>query len=176
MTFLNVEIKARCKDVSFIRDYLLSNQADFKGIDQQMDTYFKVINGRLKLREGNIENNLIFYERNNQSGPKDSHFQLAKITEAGNLKEMLTKSIGVKVVVQKLREIYYIGNVKFHIDQVPQLGTYIEIEAGNKNADLTQEQLKEQCDFYIKEFGIQQEDLEEKSYSDLLSEKNSITL
>ena len=46
-----------------------------------------------------------FYERNNQSGPKDSHFQLAKITEAGNLKEMLTKSIGVKVVVQKLREI-----------------------------------------------------------------------
>lgn len=170
MSFLNVEIKARCNDVSFIRNYLLTNGADFKGRDQQTDTYFNVKYGRLKLREGNIENNLIYYERNNQAGPKDSHFQLTPVTDSANLKDMLIKSIGIKVVVQKSREIYYIGNVKFHIDQVPDLGSFVEIEAGNKTADLSPEQLKDQCDFYIRELGIQSEDLVDKSYSDMIAE------
>ena len=152
----------------FIRQYLLSAGADFKGIDEQTDTYFNVLNGRLKLREGNIENNLIFYERTNQAGPKSSHFQLVKIEDASGLKEALTKSNGVKVVVKKQREIYYINNVKFHIDDVPGLGSFTEIEAGNVKVDLSQEQLKEQCDFYVKEFGIKEEDLIEVSYSDML--------
>ena len=81
---------------------------------------------------------------------------------------MLTKSIGIKVVVKKKREIYYISNVKFHIDEVPGLGSFVEIEAGNVFADLSQEELREQCDFYMNEFGIQQEDLVENSYSDML--------
>ena len=63
MSYLNIEIKARCTDSRFIRDYLLSRGADFKGTDHQTDTYFNVPHGRLKLREGNIENNLIFYIR-----------------------------------------------------------------------------------------------------------------
>ena len=171
MAFLNVEIKAKCSDASFIRQYLLSAGADFKGIDEQTDTYFNVLNGRLKLREGNIENNLIFYERTNQAGPKSSQFQLVKIEDADGLKEALTKSNGIKVVVKKRREIYYINNVKFHIDEVPGLGSFVEIEAGNVKVDLSQEQLKEQCDFYLKEFDIKEEDLIEVSYSDMLLAK-----
>ncbi len=167
MSFLNVEIKARCMDASFIRNYLLSNGASFKGTDEQSDTYFNVPNGRLKLREGNIENNLIFYERTNQAGPKNSHFHLVKIDDAKGLKEVLVKSNGIKVVVKKRREIYYINNVKFHIDEVPGLGSFIEIEAGNVLVDLSQVQLKEQCDFYVREFGIKEEDLIEVSYSDM---------
>ncbi len=169
MKFLNVEIKAKCSDAVTIRHYLLNHQADFKGTDHQTDTYFNVASGRLKLREGTIENNLIYYERSNQAGPKDSHFNLVQIADAAGLKEILTRSNGIKVVVKKKREIYYIGNVKFHIDQVPGLGSFVEIEAGNKLAsELTQQQLKEQCDFYLKEFGIQENDLVEVSYSDLL--------
>ena len=168
MSFLNVEIKARCEDPGFIRHYLLSNAAEFKGLDEQADTYFNVDHGRLKLREGKIENNLIYYERANQAGPKDSTFNLIKIDDASGLKDVLEKSIGIRVVVQKKREIYYIGNVKFHIDEVPGLGSFVEIEAGNILADLSQQELKDQCDFYLKEFGIQKEDLVEVSYSDLL--------
>ena len=122
MPFLNVEIKAKCNEPEFVRSYFLSNGADFKGMDEQTDTYFNVANGRLKLRGGNIENNLIFYERHNQAGPKNSRFNLVKIEDARGLKEVLTKSNGVKVIVKKKREIYYIGNVKFHIDEVPGLG------------------------------------------------------
>lgn len=168
MSLLNVEIKARCNAASFIRKYLLDNNADFKGVDEQTDTYFNVQHGRLKLREGNIENNLIFYERTNQAGPKNSHFNLVKVEDAKGLKEALQKSIGIKVIVQKRREIYYIANVKFHIDEVPGLGSFVEIEAGNILADLSQQQLNEQCNFYLQEFGINEEDLIEVSYSDML--------
>jgi predicted adenylyl cyclase CyaB len=171
MSYLNVEIKAKCPDASFIRNYLLSNQAEYKGVDEQTDTYFNVLNGRLKLREGNIENNLIFYERTNQAGPKNSHFHLVKVEDAAGLKDVLTRSMGIKVIVRKRREIYYIKNVKFHLDEVPGLGSFVEIEAGNILADLEQEQLKEQCDFYLKEFGIKEESLIEVSYSDLLLDK-----
>ena len=168
MSFLNVEIKAKCNNADIIRSYLLVNNADFKGGDEQTDTYFNVVNGRLKLREGNIENNLIFYERMDQVGPKDSHFQLVKVEDVKGLKEVLTKSLGVKVVVKKNREIYYIGNVKFHIDEVPGLGSFVEIEAGNMTAAFTQEQLNKQCDFYMQEFGIMPDDLVDVSYSDMV--------
>lgn len=168
MSFINIEIKARCSDPSFIRNYLLSQNAELRGTDQQTDTYFNVPNGRLKLREGVIENNLIFYERNNQAGPKQSDFRLVKVEDPAGLKAALTDALGQKVVVKKQREIWYINNVKFHIDEVPGLGSFIEIEAGNLLADLSREQLQEQCDFYMNAFGIKSDDLVEVSYSDLL--------
>jgi adenylate cyclase, class 2 len=169
MEFINVEIKAKCSNPDLVRNYLLENNADFKGTDNQTDTYFNVPNGRLKLREGNIENNLIYYERSNQAGPKQSHFHLVKVDDAAGLKEVLTKANGIKVVVKKKREIYYIRNVKFHIDEVPGLGTFMEIEAGNRfDAGLTNAKLEEQCGFYLKTFGVQVRDLVEVSYSDML--------
>jgi adenylate cyclase class 2 len=174
MPFLNVEIKSRCADPAYVREYLKKHDAEFKGTDHQTDTYFNVSNGRLKLREGNIENNLIYYERADQAGPKNSKFNLVKIDDAAGIKEVLTQSIGVKVVVKKMREIYYIRNVKFHIDEVPGLGSFIEIEAGNILANLTQEELKEQCDFYMKEFRIVDADLINVSYSDMLYEKGIV--
>ena len=168
MSHLNVEIKAICNDPSRVRDYLITHNARFKGIDEQTDTYFNVNEGRLKLREGNIENNLIFYNRNNQAGPKSSHFHLVKIEDSRGLKEVLERSCGVKMIVRKRREIYYIDNVKFHIDEVYGLGSFIEIEAGNILADKTEGQLSEQCNFYLKEFAIKEEELIAESYSDML--------
>ncbi|HWR32761.1 MAG TPA: class IV adenylate cyclase [Chitinophagaceae bacterium] len=185
MAFLNVEIKARLthhnknigfgeaksNTLSFIRNYLLTHNAVFKGVDAQTDTYFNVPNGRLKLREGNIENNLIWYQRADQAGPKKSHFTLVKVEDVKGLKEALTKANGIKVIVKKKREIYYIQNVKFHIDEVPGLGSFVEIEAGNKLADLPEEALRKQCDYFLKEFGIGEENLIKVSYSDMLMKK-----
>ncbi|MBK6826381.1 MAG: class IV adenylate cyclase [Chitinophagaceae bacterium] len=165
---MNIEIKAHCSDTSKVRNYLLTNNAELRGTDHQTDTYFNVSNGRLKLREGVIENNLIFYERNNQAGPKQSNFSLVKVEDATGLKASLIAALGQKVVVKKQREIWYIDNVKFHIDEVPGLGSFIEIEAGNLLADLSREQLQEQCDFYMNAFGVNAEDLIAISYSDML--------
>jgi len=169
MPHLNVEIKAIVNKPSFVRNYLVDHNAIFKGIDEQTDTYFNVNDGRLKLREGNIENNLIFYNRTNQAGPKSSQFNLVKIEDAKGLKEVLERSCGIRMIVRKKREIYYIDNVKFHIDDVPGLGSFIEIEAGNIFADKIESELLEQCNFYLKEFGIKEEDLIAESYSDMMA-------
>jgi adenylate cyclase, class 2 len=168
MSWLNVEIKARTDSPEIVRTWLAGHRADYQGTDQQTDTYFKVSHGRLKLREGNIENNLIYYERDDQKGPKSSQFHLVKVEDARRLKEVLSKSCGVKIIVEKKRDIYYIGNVKFHIDEVPGLGSFIEIEAGNLLANKSQAELLDQCNFYLREFGIKEEELIADSYSDML--------
>jgi predicted adenylyl cyclase CyaB len=169
MNHNNIEIKARCSDASFIRNYLLQHNADFKGTDLQTDTYFKVNNGRLKLRQGNIENSLIYYNREDKAGPKLSEVALYPV--AGNsklLKKALLQANGIKAEVKKKRDIYFIENVKFHIDEVQSLGSFVEIEAidldGSKGIDF----IKNQCDFYIKELQIKDEDLLTMSYSDML--------
>jgi adenylate cyclase class 2 len=168
MPFINVEIKARTKNTHAIRDFLLRAGAEFKGVDEQTDTYFNVPNGRLKLRQGNIENNLIFYHRQDQVGPKQSDFDLLPVADHGILLKMLSNALGIKVVVQKKREIYYIGNVKFHLDALDGLGEFVEIEASNKTFPMPLQKLHEQCQAYMNEFGITWDDLVEVSYSDML--------
>jgi adenylate cyclase, class 2 len=169
MSFLNIEIKARCPKPGTVKEILEKEGADFKGIDRQTDTYFNVPNGRLKLREGNIENNLIFYTRHNQAGPKSSDFILTTVADAAALKASLSAALGVKVVVAKLRHIYYLKNVKFHVDEVEGLGHFAEIEAGNISwPEATREQLEAQCNHYMHLLGIAPGHLLTHSYSDML--------
>ena len=166
--YLNIEIKAKCNDHEKIRSILKSHNADLRGADHQIDTYFKVSNGRLKLREGNIENFLIFYERENKEGPKQSDVILLKNDPDSSLKEILLKSLEVLVVVDKQREIYFIGNVKFHIDTVKNLGTFMEIEAIDSEVTFGKEKLLKQCENFLQLLGIPKDDLISVSYSDLL--------
>jgi predicted adenylyl cyclase CyaB len=171
MAHVNIEIKAKSNNQDEVREILKSKNADFKGVDHQIDTYFKVNNGRLKLREGKIENHLIHYQRENKEGPKQSDVTLFKSDPKSSLKEILTKALGVLVVVDKQREIYFIDNVKFHIDIVEDLGTFVEIEAIDNDGTIGRSKLLEQCQFFLDLFKISQEDLISVSYSDLLLEK-----
>ena len=168
MGFLNVEIKARCNNQEKIREILKAKNADFNGEDHQIDTYFKVNFGRLKLREGDIENSLIFYDREDKNGPKNSNCVLLKLDLNSVLKEALIKSLGVLVVVDKKREIYFIENVKFHIDKVKELGTFVEIEARDYDNVIGKEKLLGQCNHYLELFKISENDLIAVSYSDML--------
>lgn len=137
----------------------------------QTDTYFNVAFGRLKLRQGNIENSLIFYHREDIAGLKQSDFELLHVTNGNRLKTILAKAMGVKIEVKKTREIYYVANVKFHIDTLERLGNFVEIEATNIGCDLSTQDLREQCNFYMQEFGINEDDLIAVSYSDMLLAK-----
>jgi len=166
-----IEIKARSEDHATIRAKLKEENAIYKGTDHQIDIYFNVSNGRLKLRKGKIENNLIHYVRENVSGPKHSVVSLYKSNAESNLESILDKAIGTKVVVDKKREIYFIRNVKFHIDTVESLGSFIEIEAIDETGERTVQELDQQCKYYLSLFKIKETDLVTCSYSDLMLEK-----
>lgn len=168
MSILNIEFKAKSNDVEAAEKILLQHNPRFIGEDHQVDTYFNVATGRLKLREGNIENALIHYERENTAGSKSSQVLLYQHRADENLKAILVKSLGIKAVVDKKRKIYFIENVKFHFDTVQNLGTFIEVEAIDADGSIGKEKLQQQCDEYAAIFGIKQEDFMAVSYSDML--------
>jgi len=173
MPILNIEIKAKSTNQDKIRQILAGHHAVARGTDHQIDTYFNVQYGRLKLREGNIENNLIHYHRENKEGPKQSIVTLYQPHPDSTLKTILKNVIGILTIVDKTREIYFIDNVKFHIDTVKELGTFIEIEAIDKDGSIGEVTLQKQCQDYMQLFEIAQSDLLAQSYSDMMILKNS---
>jgi adenylate cyclase class 2 len=168
---INVEIKARCSipHQEAIRFILLKHPDIIRTQTQrQVDTYFNVPNGRLKIRESPLENYLIRYDRPNQGGPKVSKYDLVPCQAIDRLKVALTTALGVKAVVDKTREIYFIGNVKFHLDSIRGLGTFVEIEARDENETIGEAKLHEQCRHWMVEFAIAEDDLLSYSYSDMI--------
>ncbi|RLD53975.1 MAG: adenylate cyclase [Bacteroidetes bacterium] len=163
------EIKARCIDAEKIRQVLQKHNARFIGTDHQKDTYFNCNNGRLKLREGNIENTLIHYKRENKAGPKTSKVNLYKPKNGAPLRKVLEEALGVFVEVDKTREIYFIDNIKFHIDTLKGFGTFIEIEAIDETGEKGEGFLQNQCETYLTLFGINENDLIPVSYSDMVA-------
>jgi predicted adenylyl cyclase CyaB len=171
MSILNIEFKAKTNKLSELETLLLQHDPKFIGEDHQIDTYFNVVSGRLKLREGNIENALIHYEREDYAGAKSSHVLLYQHQPDKTLKEILIKTLGIKAVVDKKRKIYFINNVKFHFDTVEGLGTFVEVEAIDKEGSIGKEKLQKQCDEYAALFGIDDKDYCSVSYSDMILQK-----
>ena len=168
MNVNNIEIKATCNNFDRVRTELKSLNASFTGIDEQTDTYFNISSGRLKIREGKIENALIYYVRDDQASPKLSRVKLYKSAQLKKLKEVLATALGVKAVVTKTREIYFYKNVKIHLDQVPELGLFIEIEAQDNTQLLPKSQLKTQCELLMRILRIKRNQLVQYSYADML--------
>ena len=171
MSILNNELKAHTNNIAALETLLQQHNPILIGEDQQIDTYFNVPTGRLKLREGNIENALIHYEREDFAGAKSSHVLLYQHQPDKALKEILIKTLGVKAVVDKKRKIYFINNVKFHFDTVKDLGTFVEVEAIDKYGTIGKEKLQAQCDEYAVLFNISKEDFCALSYSDMILQK-----
>lgn len=164
----NIEIKTRYGKHEYARKLLQEKEARETGTDHQIDTYFNVEKGRLKIREGNIENKLIYYERKDKKGPKVSKVTLCELKNPEEVKEVLRKTLGVKSIVDKQRKIYWIENVKVHLDKVKGLGKFLEFELmkDKKGNYRSREDLEE----LMQEFQVEQEELLNKSYSDMLGE------
>lgn len=168
MSHINFEFKAKTSRLQELETKLNVLNPVFKGEDKQLDTYFNVSSGRLKLREGNIENALIYYERENTNAAKQSDVILYQHAPAAGLKEILTKVHGIKAVVDKRRKIYFIDNVKIHFDEVNKLGTFVEVEAIDTDGNIGIEKLKQQCNHFANLFEIKEEDYIALSYSDMI--------
>ena len=72
------------------------------------------------------------------------------------------------MIVQKKRRIYFIDNVKFHFDTLEKLGTFIEVEAIDKDGKLGIEKLKDQASQYAAFFQVAPDSFIAESYSDML--------
>lgn len=171
-----IEIKSLCNTPYEAEQKLLEHGAFLYGIDKQTDTYLEVPNGRLKIREGTVENNIIYYKRTEKKDSfKESHVDLIAINESNyNFIHLLKDILSTKVVVKKTRKIFFIEHIKFHIDEVEDLGNFIEIEAIDNNGLISKDQLTLDCEYYMQLLSITQQDIISGSYSDMLLQKNKV--
>jgi adenylate cyclase, class 2 len=170
MKRVNFEFKARLRDESRVRTVLKQLRARYVGTDHQVDTYFHVPSGRLKVREGKIENALIFYQRTNSPRPRRSSIELMLLPRRNSLRAILSEAIRPRVVVDKKREIYFVGTVKIHLDRVRGLGKFVEVEAITRTGRLNR--ARGQALRFQKIFGIPSRDIVSQSYSDLVLERS----
>jgi predicted adenylyl cyclase CyaB len=176
---VNFEFKARLKDEKRVRAALRRLRARFVGTDRQVDTYFCVPGGRLKVREGRIENALIFYRRSDAPRARRSVVEITLLPRRNSLGSTLAAALGVLGVVDKRREIYFVGNVKIHLDRVRGLGKYVEVEAIRKStvnrrqSRVTDRRIRAQAKTFQELLGIANSDILPQSYSDLILNKSS---
>ncbi|MFD2515506.1 class IV adenylate cyclase [Pontibacter locisalis] len=166
--YADITIKARCENPEDAESILLGLNAVFQGQDVQTDTYYETDNGKLKHRQGNIENVLIHYRRTYLGeAQKTEVFLYLKNPSAGTVAE-ICHGKGVLGQVKKIRKIFFIDNVKFHLDQIEGLGSFIEIEAIDLEGSVGLEVLQQQCDYYKDLLQISDEDLVTSAYTDLI--------
>ncbi len=171
MKRLNFEFKARLNNEQQVRAALERLDARFIGTDHQIDTYFRVPTGRLKVREGRLENALIFYQRSNLRRARQASVEMMLLPRRNSLRAILARSLGTLAVVDKRREIYFVKNVKIHLDRVRRLGKFLEVEAISRAGDV--KKIRSQARQFQKVFGISAKDIVAESYSDLILAKRS---
>lgn len=169
----NIELKARMPDLAAARRTAEAMASGYLGVQRQVDTYFHCRHGRLKLREiGESAAQLVAYSRPDSAAAKASDYCLIDVSDAPALKQALAAALGVRLAVEKRREIFLAGNVRIHLDEVAGLGCFLEFEAvlGPDIDDAAgHAQLNELC----ARFGIRPEDQLAGSYADLLAAAKS---
>ncbi|XP_018563752.1 uncharacterized protein LOC108905400 [Anoplophora glabripennis] len=167
----NIEIKAYARNLQLlIKNVRFISKSDGQ-IIKQHDTFFKVPQGRLKLRkfeEGNAE--LIYYERPDTEGPKLSSFEKTNISKENvdSLCSVLAKALGTTVIVKKVRQLFLVDQTRIHVDSVEGLGDFLEFEVVLRPDQSPEDGEKIAFDL-MKQLEVKEEDLISTAYADLLN-------
>jgi len=163
----NLETKARCSDLGKARQRAIELGATEHGRVRQVDTYYAVPRGRLKLRlQSHGPSQLVYYHRPNVATARWSDYQLVDVPAADALAALLDRALGRLKVVDKTRTLLLYGNTRIHLDLVEGLGEFVELETvmrGQSEADAAAEH-----GFLCRALGIGEGDVVAGSYADML--------
>jgi len=126
----NIEIKSPLGNRPEAEKKLAAIGGRLEWTREQVDTFFRVPSGWLKLRE--VEGcpaELISYRRSvEDSGPRESEYHIFRLQEATELKLVLEQSLGTLGRVEKQRALWLWRNTRVHLDRVEHLGDFLELE------------------------------------------------
>jgi predicted adenylyl cyclase CyaB len=165
---VNIEIKARVNDFSGLQQKAEQLSDTPCQVIPQQDTFFNCPHGRIKLRElGPQRGQVVYYHRQDISGPKHSEYQIFETDDPMRLKAILSEAYGVRGVVSKVRYLYMVGQTRIHLDDVQGLGKFMELEVvlSDGQSDVEGQAIAESL---MQTLGIRQMDLVETAYMDLL--------
>jgi predicted adenylyl cyclase CyaB len=165
----NVEIKARVSDMAGLKARVKTVADQGPELIVQEDTFFHTARGRLKLRKFNdLQGELIYYERPDSAGPAQCLYRITPTSEPDNVIEMLSRSHGVKGVIRKKRTLYLADQTRIHLDEVEDLGAFVELEVVLR-PDQDSAEGVEIAERLMDHLRIGQDDLVETAYIDMLS-------
>ena len=125
----NLEAKFRLADLARAESSAIAIGYTRRAVLNQRDTFFRVANGKLKLREEDDRAVLIFYRRGNSRQLMLSEYEIAPIADPVTTRQMLDAALGTLSVVEKVRTLLIRDNVRLHLDRVASLGEFGELEA-----------------------------------------------
>jgi len=127
----NLEVKYRISRLEPVAEFLTGlKEVQKVWHREQIDIYYPVPTGRLKLRSeegGNAQ--LIFYRRDNSTKARESQYLIYYSKNHWDLNEILQQALGVLITVKKQRTLFLFRNVRIHLDRVEQLGDFVEFES-----------------------------------------------
>src|SRR3569833_2406915 len=169
----NVEIKASIANHKTVRDRVAAVSSEGPTEIAQEDTCFNCSAGRLKLRAfSNTHGELIFYQRSDQHGPKESYYVRTSTAEPEMLRQVLALAYGEKGRVRKHRTLFLVGRTRVHLDDVESLGNFLELEVVLREAEPIEAGMREAEDL-MSRLGIKASQLIDRAYIDLLSEQGA---
>jgi adenylate cyclase class IV len=125
----NIEIKARVADPARKREIAERLSGGPPQILRQRDIFFPCAHGRLKLREfPDAPGELIAYSRPDTADAKQSDYSIARTDSPAALRQVLSSALGTGRVVSKTRWLYLVGQTRIHLDEVENLGWFLELE------------------------------------------------
>ena len=126
----NIEIKTALEDRPFVEDTLEMNGATREWERLQIDTFFDVPEGWLKLREAEEEAaELISYRRpTDDAGPRASDYDVVQVEDTSAWKRLLGRVLPGRGVVEKRRTLWLFRHTRVHLDRVSKLGDFLELE------------------------------------------------
>lgn len=168
----NIELKARHTDLASATNVARRLGATLHSSERQHDTYFRVVHGRLKLRQRWVDgrqlpSELIWYLRPDAPQARASDYSLVPTDRGEALCAQLTGALGVAIEVSKQRTVYLHDHVRIHLDQVDKLSTFIEFEA-IVDAECDDAKAHEKLERLCIAFAIMPEHIVSVSYADLL--------
>ena len=164
----NIEIKARVQNFESLRVTAEQLSDSPCQVIPQVDTFFNCPDGRLKLRElGPDRGQLIYYQRQDTSGPKHSEYKIFETGNPAGLKAILSEAFGVRGVVTKQRYLYLAGQTRIHLDDVQGLGRFMELEVvlAPGQTDAEGQAIAREL---MEKLGIAEKDLINTAYMDML--------
>ena|ERR1044071_5830431 len=164
----NIEIKAHARDFETIRNRAEALSDKPVQVIPQEDVFFNTPQGRLKLRFFSADKGqLIYYTRPDQEGPKRSDYHISLTPDPENLKHVLELAYGIRGVVRKTRYLYLVDQTRIHLDDVENLGQFIELEVVLRDGQSDAEG-QAIAEGLMTSLGVGQSDLLEGAYMDLI--------
>jgi adenylate cyclase, class 2 len=145
---LEIEAKFKAEDFTAIRDLLRASGAQSIGVFQETNTFFDTQSRDLLAKDRGLrlrrnrnisttrEDFLLTYKGPQQSGPLKTREEIELTVSDATSAAAMLRALGYTKIssFEKHRESWKLGECKIELDDLPQLGKFIEIEGPSADA------------------------------------------